>query len=421
MTTKLSGTTGYPKAVPMIHQNLRFSVSISPSARRIRTGPDGDRWYTCLPLYHGTGAITTIMALLQGVCVAIAPSFSATTFWSDIRISESTCFGYVGELPRYLLAARPSELDKTHKVRYMYGNGMRPDVWGRFRERFGVEEVTEFFNSTEFMLALANYNKGSWSEGAVGVHGVIMRWLLRKKLVPVEVDFEINEIVRDRNGLVKKKTFEEGGEILVRVSSEQEFAGYMGAEEATKKKFVRDVLRKGDLFYRSGDALRRDDEGRWWFIDRLGDTFRWKSENVSTAEVAEVIGQYPGVLEANVYGVLVPGHDGRAGAAAIDVEPTMQAQIDWADLAKHAGQHLPKYAVPVFIRLVGGSVGRSASHNHKQGKGPLREEGVDPVLKGTKVVGGDSDTILWRPPKHDRYVPFGPKDWESLVQGSAKL
>ena len=392
-----------------------------PSARHIRAGPYGDRWYNCLPLYHGTGAVTTMVALLHGVCVAIAPSFSATTFWSDIRMSESTCFGYVGELPRYLLAARPSELDKRHKVRYMHGNGMRPDVWGRFRERFGVEEVSEFFNSTELMLGLINYNKGSWGEGAVGVHGGITRWLLRENLVPVEVDFETNEVVRDGNGLVKKNRLEEGGEILVRVSSEQEFAGYMGAEEATKKKFVRDVLRKGDLFYRSGDALKRDNEGRWWFMDRLGDTFRWKSENVSTAEVAEVIGQYPGVLEANVYGVLVPGHDGRAGAAAIDVKPSMRAQFDWADLAKHAEQHLPKYAVPVFVRLVGGNVGRSASHNYKQGKGPLREEGVDPALKGTKVVGGDSDTILWMPSKHDGYIPFGSNDWESLVRGSAKL
>lgn len=405
----------------MFHQTLGLRASMPPSARHIRTGPDGDRWYTCLPLYHGTGAVTTMTALLLGVCVAIAPSFSATAFWSDIRMSESTCFGYVGELPRYLLATRPSELEKRHKIRHMYGNGMRPDVWGKFRERFGVEEVTEIFNSTEMMLGLANYNKGSWGEGAVGVHGGIMRWLLRKKFVPVEVDFEINEIVRDQNGLAKKKNLEEGGEILVGVSSEQDFAGYMGAEEATMKKFVRDVLRKGDLFYRSGDALRRDDEGRWWFIDRLGDTFRWKSENVSTAEVAEVIGKYPGVLEANVYGVVVPGHDGRAGAAAIDVEPTKRAEIDWADLAKYAGQHLPKYAVPVFVRLVGGNVGRSATHNHKQSKGSLREEGVDPALKGTKVAGGDSDTILWMPSKHDSYVPFRSKDWESLVQGSAKL
>lgn len=400
---------------------LGLTVSGPSPPFRTRSGPNGDRWYTCLPLYHGTGGILSMMCLLSGVSVAVAPSFSVSTFWSDIRSSGSTYFAYVGELARYLLAAPASPLDKQHKVRHVYGNGMRPDVWGRFKERFAIEEITEFFTSTEGMLAMVNNNKGPWSDGAVGVHGGIVRWLLRNTYVPVEVDYETNEVVRDAKGLVKRRKFEDGGEVLVGIPNEQTFPGYKGAEDATKKKFVRDVLKKGDLFYRSGDALRRDDQGRWWFMDRLGDTYRWKSENVSTAEVAEVIGKYPGVLEANVYGVLVPGSDGRAGCATIDVEPSKLATFDWAGLAKHAGQCLPKYAVPVFIRLVAADVGRSASHNHKQGKGPLREEGADPALKGTKVEGGDGDTMLWMPPKHNGYVAFGKQDWESLVQGSAKL
>lgn len=416
-----SGTTGYPKAVPMIHGRLGLAVSMPKPLVRARPGSDSDRWYTCIPLYHGTGAVTSMICLLSGVSIAIAPSFSVKTFWSDVRASESTCFCYVGELARYLLAAPASSLDKQHRVRHMYGNGMRSDVWGRFRERFGVEEVTEFFNSTEGILAMANNNKGPWGEGAVGVHGGVLRWSLRNTFVPVEVDYDSNEVVRDAKGLAKRKRYEDGGEILVVVPNEEAFAGYKGAEEATKKKFVRDVLRKGDLFYRSGDALRRDNEGRWWFMDRLGDTYRWKSENVSTAEVAEVVGKYPGILEANVYGVLIPGHDGRAGCAAVDVDRSMRANIDWADLAKFVEACLPKYAVPVFIRVVAADVGHNASHNQKQSKGPLREEGIDPALKGTKVAGGDRDVILWMPPKREGYVAFGEKDWENLVKGSARL
>ena len=372
-------------------------------------------------MYHGTGAITCIKSLLYGVSVAIAPSFSVSTFWSDIRTSESTFFAYVGELARYLVAAPPSPLDKMHHVRHMRGDGMRPDVWGKFRERFGVEEISEFFGSTEGVLGMLNWNKGAWSEGAVGVHGGIQRWLLGDTYVPVEVDYETNDVKRDSEGSVKRRIYEEGGEILIKVPNEAAFAGYVGAEDATKKKFLRDVLRKGDLFYRSGDALRRDKEGRWWFMDRLGDTYRWKSENVSTAEVSAVIGRYPGVLEANVYGVLVPGHDGRAGCAAIDVDPAKPTGIDWADLAYYTKQRLPNYAIPVFVRLVGAGVGRNASHNQKQSKGPLREEGVDPALKGTKVANGDLDTILWMPPKRDRYIDFRTEDWRDLVNGSLKL
>ncbi len=207
--------------------------------------------------------------------------------------------------------------------------------------------------------------------------------------------------------------------MIVAVPNKEAFQGYWRSQAATDKKFCTDVFKKGDIYYRSGDALRRDGDGRWYFLDRLGDTFRWKSENVSTAEVALTIGQYPGIAEANVYGVLVPNHEGRACCAAIHLDPNHKgAAVDWNDLLKYMRARLPRYAVPVFLRIVKAS---THIHNHKQNKVPLRKEGVDPKLVGTEMKEGKDDVLLWAPPKGDSYVPFTEKDWERLERKEARL
>ena len=360
--------------------------------------------------------------IMTGVSLAIGKGFSVRNFWRDVRDSGSTFIVYVGETARYLLAAPPSSLDKEHKVRCMWGNGLRPDVWIPFRERFGVPEVAEFFNSSEGMLSLFVWNRGNYSVDCVGHHGALIRHVTRNRFVPVAIDYETSGILRDpKTGFAKRNSYSEGGEILVKLSDESDFTGYWNNSEATKTKLERDVFKMGDLYYRTGDALRRTDDGRWFFVDRLGDTFRWKSENVSTAEVAEVIGKYPGILEANVYGVEVPGHEGRAGCAALTIAPEQRNIVDWKGLAKHARQHLPGYAVPVFLRLLDGEVGGAASHNNKQDKLALRAEGVDPSKKGFKVPDGESDQIYWISPRSDRYVLFKDQDWLDLVRGTARL
>ena len=360
--------------------------------------------------------------MMSGMSLAIGKGFSVRNFWNDVRDSEATTIVYVGETARYLLAAPPSPLDKQHKVRSMYGNGLRPDVWLRFRERFGVEEVLEFFNSSEGMLSLFNWNRGDFLANCVGHHGALYRLIMNDQFVPVEVDHDTNELVRDpKTGFVKRKSYESGGEIVVQTPAEAYFAGYWQNPTATKKKFAYDVFKKGDIFYRSGDALRRTIDGRWFFLDRLGDTYRWKSENVSTAEVAQTIGQFPGVLEANVYGVKVPHHEGRAGCAALSVAPEQRDRFDWRGFAKYAGERLPRYAVPVFIRLMSGDVGSGAMHNNKQNKTGLREEGVDPSKRGSKVANGEQDAVLYMKPRSETYVPFGKDEWEGLVGESAKL
>ncbi|PWY80894.1 acetyl-CoA synthetase-like protein [Aspergillus sclerotioniger CBS 115572] len=416
-----SGTTGLPKGCAFTTSRMYTVLRVRGSSTNNTDGPNGDRWYGAMPLYHGTSAITLMGNLLGGTSIAIAPRFSVRGFWRDIRDSKATVFVYVGEVVRYLLAAPPSPLDRQHRVRMMYGNGLRPDVWERFRERFGVAEVGEFFNSTEGIFVLFNANRGPFTAGCVGHHGLLLRLALRNTYVPVVIDPTTEDAVRDpKTGLAKRAAYEEGGEMLVRVPDKKAFQGYWRNEQATQKKFMQDVLQKGDLWYRSGDALRRDSDGRWYFLDRLGDTFRWKSENVSTAEVAQVLGQYPGIQEANVYGVLVPNHEGRAGCAALQLSPEAQSPggFDWKGLARFARAQLPRYAVPVFLRLVQNS---AHIHNHKQNKVPLRDEGVEPAKLGTKAVEGQNDRLYWLPPGEGGYIEFGERDWQRLVGGEAKL
>lgn len=417
-----SGTTGFPKgaSLPMIRMHMVGAARSNFAGQK--RGPGGDKWYVCMPMYHGTGGITGMGLFMSGISMAIGKGFSVRNFWRDAHDSESTCFMYVGETARYLLAAPPGPFDKNHKVRCMYGNGLRADVWEPFRKRFNVPEIIEFFNSSEGMFSLRNWNKGDFTAGSVGHHGALMRAFTKNTFIPVAIDYESNEIVRDpKTGFAIRSHYEQGGEILVRLASKQSFPGYWNNPEATGKKIITDVFEKGDLFYRTGDALRRTDDGRWFFMDRLGDTYRWKSENVSTAEVAEALGRFPGVSEANVYGVQVPGHEGRAGCAALTISPKLRREFDWQGLADAARKQLPRYAVPVFIRVSAGEVGAAASHNNKQDKVRLRAEGVDPGLKGTKVPGGEGDEMLWLPPKGNKYIPFGKEDWQTLERGAARL
>jgi acyl-CoA synthetase (AMP-forming)/AMP-acid ligase II len=288
-----------------------------------------------MPMYHGTGGITSIAMLINGVTTCIGKKFSTSQFWRDIHDSRATYFIYVGETARYLLAAPPSPLDKGHNVRCMYGNGLRPDVWIKFRERFDVPEVLEFFSSSEGVFGLLNHARGDYFAGAVGHNGLVGRQYYKNFFVPVATDEVSGAISRDpKTGFAYRQPYEVGGEIIVQLPDKSFFAGYYNNPEATAKKFERDVFKKGDLWYRTGDALRRTSDGRWFFLDRLGDTFRWKGENVSTAEVAEVLGHYPGVVEANVYGVLLPNHDGRAGCAALYIDPAKRANFDFASLLK---------------------------------------------------------------------------------------
>ena len=404
-----------PKGCPFtIGRTHSLGAHLEPSFNGVR---GKDCWYCPMPMYHGTGLITTAISVLSGVGVAIAPRFSVSQFWPDIYESGSTMFIYVGETARYLLAAPNHPLERAHRLRCAYGNGLRPDVWHKFQERFNIPEVAEFFNSSEGVFALVVWARNRYLRACVGHHGLVFRTLLRNIYIPVRIDYETGDIWRDPStGFAERTQYAEGGEMLVAVPNKEAFGGYWRNPEATNKRFATDVFKKGDLYFRSGDALRREPDGHWYFLDRLGDTFRWKSENVSTAEVAEVLGKYPGITEANVFGVSIPGHEGRAGCAAIDVDASQS--VDYADLLRYARAQLPRYAVPVFLRIVKRS---SHIHNHKQNKVGLRKEGANPDNIGTEEREGIADTFLWSPPDAESYVPFERSDWERLETGQARL
>lgn len=359
-------------------------------------------------------------ALLGGLSVAIAPRFTVSGFWPDVYESGSTVFVYVGETARYLLNAPAHPLERSHNLRVAYGNGLRPDVWSKLQERFNIPEVGEFFSSSEGVLGLVVWDRGPYLRDCVGHHGLILRTMLKNRLIPVMIDHDTGDIWRDpKTGFAKRMPYEVGGEIIIAVPNREVFGGYWKNQAATDKRFAVGVFKKNDLYYRSGDALRRSADGHWYFLDRLGDTFRWKSENVSTAEVAEVLGRFPGVAEANVYGVLVPYHEGRAGCAALHVDPNSASTIDYDELLLFAQKELPKYAVPVFLRIVKTS---SHIHNHKQNKVLLREQGIDPALIEAKDAPGKEDVVMWLSPKQgNKYVVFGRGDWDLISRGKARL
>ena len=327
-----SGTTGFPKAVraPV----ARVFAFVYGKFSRMGLNP-GDRWYVCMPLCHATAGSTVVVSLLLGVTLCIVKKFSVTNFWEEVRDSRSTALIYVGEVPRYLLTNPPSPDDKNHHVRMMYGNGMRPEVWKTFRDRFGIQIIHEMFGASEAMMTFINEVRGDYLVGTIAHHGLILRNWYHNLYVPITIDHETGEVVRDpATGLVKRSSYARGGEATQAVPDKSAFVGYYQNPEATEKKFLRDVLRKGDIFYRTGDSLRRDDDGRWYFQDRLGDTFRWKSENVSTAEVSEALGRFPGVIDANVYGALIPGHEGRAGCAALLIDPAVAKTFKLSELLR---------------------------------------------------------------------------------------
>ena len=380
-----------------------------------------------MPLYHGTAAIMALFpSIILGYTVSVGHRFSTKTFWRDVRNSEATIIQYVGETCRYLLAAPPqidpvtgANLDKDNKVRAAFGNGLRPDVWDRFRDRFGIEAIAEFYSATEGPGAMWNLSRNKYYSGAIGRGGPLARLLatiMGRGSAIVKLDWATDEPWRDpansnHCALVETNT---PGELLYRVDPNDlaaNYLGYYGNSKASGSKILRDVFAPGDAWFRTGDTVRMDAEGRAYFVDRIGDTFRWRSENVSTAEVSEVMGMHPAISEANVYGVELPHHDGRAGCAAITlhggVEPSAELM---RDLAAHATRGLPKFAVPVFLRV---TRELEATGNNKQQKQTLRVQGVDPQ----KVDSGD--TLYWL--QGGTYKKYEAGNWESIRRGEVRL
>ncbi|KAI9893681.1 MAG: hypothetical protein M1814_005896 [Vezdaea aestivalis] len=412
-----SGTTGMPKAAIVSWDKCNYGATFASGWLGIRKT---DRFYTCMPLYHGTAAILGgSLVINAGSTLVIGHKFSTKRFWPEVRASKATIIQYVGETCRYLLAAPPQlnaktgeNLDKQNDVRIAFGNGMRPDVWYRFKERFDVESIGEFYSATESSSGSWNFSSNDFGAGAVGRNGALVGLLRGSTTAVVELDWETEQPIRDgKTGFCLKAPSGKPGELLYRLDEKnisESFQGYYNNTGASEKKVLRDVFRKGDAFFRTGDVFRWDNEGRWFFNDRLGDTYRWKGENVSTSEVSEALGSHPSVREANVYGVSLPHHDGRAGCVALVLtqDPTQEILDSILEKLKSS---LPRYAIPLFLRI---TKDLERTGNNKQQKHTLRMEGVEPAK--TK----DSQ-LFWL--KDGRYVPYAMREWQELEGGRVRL
>jgi fatty-acyl-CoA synthase len=362
-----SGTTGLPKAAHVSHHRIMMWSHWFAGLADI--SPD-DRMYDCLPLYHSVGGVVaTGAALVAGASVVIQDRFSARQFWDDIARWNCTLFQYIGELCRYLNAAPPHPAERAHRLRLACGNGMNADVWRVFEKRFALPHILEFYAATEGNFSLYNV------EGKVGAIGRIPAFLMaRNPIELVRFDFEKDAPLRGPDGFCIRCARNEPGEAIGRIARDGQdlsarFEGYTNRAD-TEKKILRDVFSPGDAYMRSGDLMRIDEQGFYYFVDRIGDTFRWKGENVSTQEVASVLCTYPGIAEAAVYGVAIPGAEGRAGMALLAADEA----LDLAALVKHL-RALPDYARPLFLRL-GAKLETTATFKHK--KHDLANEGFDP-------------------------------------------
>lgn len=373
-----SGTTGLPKASLMSHNRWLANYSgIGGLAVRLR---GSDTMYVPLPMYHNNALSVSLGAVLAGgACIAIARKFSASRFWEDVIANRATAFCYIGELCRYLLNQPVRPIDREHGVRVIVGNGMRPELWEEFTERFGIPRVAEFYGASELNLAFVN---------AFNVKRTAGFCPLPFKVVEYEAD---GSPKRDGAGRLRPVRKGEPGLLIAEISERVPLDGYTD-EAATEKKVIRDAFKAGDAYFNSGDLVRQQGFLHIAFVDRLGDTFRWKGENVATTEVEGAVGSFPGVSEAVVYGIEVPGCDGRAGMAAVTLADGVE--LDGQALADHLNTELPGYAVPLFVRLVPQIEATSTFKNRKT---ELRDEGFAAVGDDRLLVlaGGD-----------DGYVPF---------------
>jgi fatty-acyl-CoA synthase len=365
-----SGTTGLPKAANISHARLlQWSLWF---AGMLDTRPD-DRMYNCLPMYHSVGGVLATGAVLAGGgSVVIRESFSARQFWPDVVRWDCTLIQYIGELCRYLVNAEVNPQETAHRIRICCGNGLRPDVWNAFKNRFHIPHILEFYAATEGNVSMFNV------EGKPGAIGRVPPFLAHRfPTVLVKLDVDTERPIRNEQGWCVKCGPNEVGEAIGPLLKDRSnvggrFEGYTSSE-ASEKKILRDVFAPGDAWFRTGDLMRKDEKGFFYFVDRIGDTFRWKGENVATSEVSEALCAFPGIAQANVYGVTIPGTDGRAGMAMIVAD----VGLDLGKFRAHLVECLPPYARPVFLRF---RREMDVTATFKYMKSDLVREGYDPSV-----------------------------------------
>jgi fatty-acyl-CoA synthase len=385
-----SGTTGFPKASVMTHLRwLKALAAFGGLGLRLKSS---DTLYSCLPLYHNNALTVALSSVINsGATLALGKSFSASRFWDEVIDSRATAFIYIGEICRYLLNQPPKDTDRKHKVRLIAGNGLRPEIWKEFTKRFGIARVCEFYASSEGNTAFINIFNVPGSTGIAPM-----------PLVYVEYDPDTGAPLRDDNGRVHRVPAGEPGLLLSPVNRLQPFDGYTD-KTSSEKKLVRNAFRDGDCFFNSGDVMSPQGMRHAAFVDRLGDTFRWKGENVATTQVEAALASDKAVEECTVFGVEVPDTGGRAGMAAVQLRDG--AEFDGKSLARAVYGQLPAYALPLFVRVV-----KSLEYTttFKSRKVELREQAYGPDVKDPLYVLAGRD---------DGYVPYYAEYPEEVAAG----
>jgi citronellyl-CoA synthetase len=387
-----SGTTGMPKAVIFNHGRfLKAYGTFGVGVARLRSS---DRLYVCLPFYHATAMAVCWGSVLAGNATLImARKFSASRFWEELRQSGATAFGYVGELCRYLLDQPESPQDRKNRVRLIMGNGLRPSIWRGFKRRFGIDRVIEFYASSEGNIGFSNILNFDNTVGMSPMPYAIVKY-----------DKENEVPIRDSKGFMIKVGRGESGLLIGEITDKTPFHGYTDPAK-TEQAVFRNVFRQGDAWFNSGDLMKDMGFKHAQFVDRIGDTFRWKGENVSTTEVEHIFDANPEISETVVYGVEIPDTNGRAGMASIRLNCSEQ-EFDFTSLVRALNHALPHYAVPVFLRLRK-DMETTGTFKHK--KAPLKEEGFD--LKKIK------DPVYVLLPKAESYVKLTAKLQKEIESG----
>lgn len=369
-----SGTTGLPKAGVFKHGRwMRSSASFGMIALDMH--PD-DVVYCTLPLYHATGLCVCWGSAVSGASgFAIRRKFSASQFWNDVRKYRATTIGYVGELCRYLVDQPPSADDSRHDVKKMIGNGLRPGAWNEFKTRFAVNHICELYAASDGNIGFTNILN---FDNTIGFS--LMSWEL------VAYDHDSGAPIRGANGLMRKVAKGEQGLLLAKIDDKAPLDGYTDPQK-TAKVVLHDVFEQGDRYFNTGDLLRCIGFGHAQFVDRLGDTYRWKGENVSTTEVENILLKHPSISEAVAYGVEIRNTNGRAGMAAITPAESL-ATLDFSELLAFARQQMPAYAVPLFLRV---KVKMETTGTFKYQKTRLKDEAFDPGKTG------DDPIYAWLP------------------------
>ena len=394
-----SGTTGVPKAA--IFPNVKIvaaSVNITKGGYRM---DHNDCLYNCLPLYHSTGLMLGVCATVHvGASTFIRRKFSASSFWQEAQKFNTTAFIYVGELCRYLAIQDPCPEEKNNPIQKMVGNGLRPDLWDDFRNRFKVERIVEIYGASEgnaMMMNILNKDK------TIG--------MANARIALIEYDVAQDEIIEDENGKYIEIKDDRAGLLINEIGPNAVFNGYTDAQ-ASEKKILRNVFEEGDAWFNTGDLIKTVDVGfalgktHYQFVDRIGDTFRWRSENVSTNEVGEILNGSKFINMANVYGVKVPGCEGRAGMVAFVSEN--KSSIDWDQLSEYVNTSLPKYARPVFVRII---EEMDTTGTFKMKKNVLRDESYH--------IDKHADDIFVMMPNSDKYEKLTEEKYNQISSGQA--